>query len=80
MPCRGRQAATAGRHSETIGPQLVADLAAFRDLLAVPLEPCDKRTARVSSTALVRYRDNDCSVPTRYGFRDVLVKGSWTRS
>jgi hypothetical protein len=25
--------------------------------------------------ALVRYRTNDYSVPTRYGYRDVLVKG-----
>jgi hypothetical protein len=29
----------------------------------------------VSSQALVRYRTNDYSVPTRYGYRDVLVKG-----
>ena len=53
----------------------MADLAAFRDLPATALEPCDKRTARVSSTALVRYRDTDYSVPTMYGFREVLVKG-----
>jgi hypothetical protein len=29
----------------------------------------------VSSTSLVRYRDNDYSVPTTYGFREVIVKG-----
>ncbi len=29
----------------------------------------------LSSTALVRYRGNDYSAPTRYGFQDVLVKG-----
>ena len=73
--CIARQAEKAGRHAETIAARLVADLDAFRDLPAVPLEPCDKRAARVSSTALVRYRGNDYSVPTRYGFRDVLVKG-----
>jgi hypothetical protein len=73
--CRARQAETAGRHREPIGTRLVADLAAFRDLPATALEPCDKRTARVSSTALVRYRDTDYSVPTMYGFREVLVKG-----
>jgi hypothetical protein len=33
------------------------------------------RTARVSSTALVRYRGNDYSVPTSYGFCEVVVKG-----
>ena len=41
----------------------------------MPLEPCEKRPARVSSTALVRYRSNDYSVPMAYGFRDVMVKG-----
>src|SRR5919106_4095970 len=73
--CRRRQDERAGRHGETIGERLVADLAAFRDLPGVPLEPCEKRAARVSSTALVRYRCNDYSVPTAFGFRDVLVKG-----
>jgi hypothetical protein len=73
--CIARQAEKAGRHAETIAARLVADLDAFRDPPVVALEACDKRAARVSSTALVRYRGNDYSVPTRYGFRDVLVKG-----
>ena len=72
--CRRRQGERAGRHNETIGERLVADLAAFKALPATPLEPCEKRIARVSSTSLVRYRCNDYSVPTTYGFRDVLVK------
>ncbi len=73
--CRARQGDRAGRHASTIGERLVADLAALRALPAVPLEACEKRAARVSSTALVRYRCNDYSVPTAYGFQDVLVKG-----
>ena len=73
--CRGRQGEVAGRYSQTIGERLVADLDAFRGLPAVALEPCEKRAARVSSTSLVRYRCNDYSVPTAFGFRDVLVKG-----
>lgn len=73
--CRGRQGERAGRHATTIGERLVADLDALRDLPAVPLEPCEKRAARVSSMALVRYRTNDYSVPTAYGFQDVVVKG-----
>ena len=72
--CRARQAEHAGRHASTIGERLVDDLGALRRLPAVPLEPCEKRAARVSSTALVRYRCNDYSVPTAYGFQDVLVK------
>src|SRR6202035_2453104 len=47
----------------------------LRALPELPFEPCDKRPAKVSSTALVRYRMNDYSAPTAYGFRDVLVKG-----
>jgi len=73
--CRARRAERAGRHAETIGERLAADLEVFRDLPAVPLEPCEKRAARVSSTALVRYRGNDYSVPTRHGFQEVMVKG-----
>ncbi len=44
-------------------------------LPTVPLEPCEKRAARVSSMAFVRYRANDYSVPTTYAFQEVLVKG-----
>ena len=73
--CQARQAERAGRHVETIGERMAADLAALRSLPAVPLEPCEKRAARVSSIALVRYRTNDYSVPTAYGFQDVVVKG-----
>jgi len=73
--CRARQGERAGRHAETIGERLIADLAGLRDLPTVPLESCEKRAGRVSSTALVRYRTNDYSVPTAYGFQDVIVKG-----
>lgn len=73
--CRARQGERSGRHAETIGERLAADLAALRPLPAGAFEPCEVRAARVSSTALVRYRTNDYSVPTRYGFQDVVVKG-----
>jgi hypothetical protein len=51
------------------------DIAAFQGLPAVAYDACDKRTARVSSLSLVRYRGNDYSVPTAYGHREVLVRG-----
>jgi transposase len=73
--CLARQTDRAGRHATTIGERLAADLAVLKDLPPVPLEACEKRSGRVSSTALVRYRGNDYSVPTSYGFRDVVVKG-----
>jgi len=61
--------------SAWLAERLVADVAALRPLPAVPLEPCEKRAGRVSSTSLVRYWTNDYSVPTAYCFRDVVVKG-----
>jgi hypothetical protein len=65
----------ASGQSETIGSRLEADLAVFRPLPSGTFEACEKRTARVSSTSLVRYRTSDYSVPTTHGFRDVMVKG-----
>ena len=73
--CLARQNERAGRHEQTIGERLIADKAMFRELPATPFEPCHKVATKVSSLSLVRYRTNDYSVPTRYGFRDVLVKG-----
>jgi transposase len=73
--CRANQSEHAGRHEQTIGERLVADQAVLRGPPAAPFEPCHKCATKVSSLALVRYRLNDYSVPTAYGFRDVLVKG-----
>jgi transposase len=72
--CLARQNERASRHEPTIGERLVADRATLRELPATPFEPCHKCATKVSSLSLVRYRTNDYSVPTRYGFRDVLVK------
>jgi len=41
----------------------------------VPNDACDKRTGRVSSLSLVRYRGTDYSVPVCYGHTDVLIRG-----
>ncbi len=42
---------------------------------AWPYDACEKVAARVSSLALVRYRGNEYSVPTRHGHLKVLVRG-----
>jgi transposase len=73
--CLRRLGETAGRDRAPIGDRLAADLAAFRPLPATPFEPCEVRPGRVGSTALVRYRGVDYSVPTAYGHRHVVVKG-----
>ena len=73
--CRRRFDDRLRGHDATIGTRLAADQAAFLDLPAVPYEPCEKRPGRVSSLSLVRYRNNDYSVPTAYGHRAVLIRG-----
>ena len=62
-------------HDETIGERLVRDLEALHSLPPTPYDACEKRTGRVSSQLLVRYRGTDYSVPTAYGHRDVVIRG-----
>ena len=73
--CRRRMQDRLRGHTETIGDRLEQDLASLQELPAVAYEACDRRTARVSSLSLVRYRLNDYSVPTAYGHQEVLVRG-----
>ena len=73
--CRDRLGDRLRGHSETIGERLARDLAVFRDLPATPYDACEKKTGRVSSLSLVRYRGTDYSVPTAYGHREVLIRG-----
>ena len=62
-------------HTETIGERFERDRAALLGLPAGTYDACEKVSARVSSLALVRYRGNDYSVPTRHGHLQVLVRG-----
>jgi hypothetical protein len=73
--CLKRRSAILRGHAGTIGERLGADLAAFMPLPANPYDACHKVATRVSSLSLVRYRNNDYSVPTRYGHQEVLAKG-----
>lgn len=73
--CRKRQQAMLRGKTETIAERLVRDRQALMPLPVVAYDPCHKVATRVSSLSLVRYRTNDYSVPTRYGHREVLVKG-----
>src|SRR5919202_465719 len=74
--CRRRLGDRLRGHDATIGERLACDLACFHDLPASPYEACETRTGRVSSLSLVRYRGTDYSVPTAYGHREVLIRGS----
>jgi transposase len=73
--CEARQQAVLRGESDTIADRLGKDRAAFMDLPAVAFDACDQRPGRVSSQALVRYRNNDYSVPVTYAHREIIVKG-----
>ncbi len=73
--CRKRRERRLRGHAETIGERFERDRAALLPLPIAPYEACEKVSARVSSLALVRYRGNDYSVPTRHGHLRVLVRG-----
>ena len=74
--CRKRLAdRLRGHEGRTIGERLADDLAVFQTPLPAPYDACEKRTGRVNSLSLVRYRNNDYSVPTAYGHQKVLVRG-----
>jgi transposase len=73
--CRKRRERTLRGQKETIAERFERDRAALLTLPAAPYEACEKVAARVSSLALVRYKSNDYSVPTRHGHLQVLVRG-----
>lgn len=73
--CRERRQRRLRGHTESIAECFQCDRAAMLPLPAARFEACARATVRVSSISLVRYRANDYSVPTEYGYRKVLVKG-----
>ncbi len=62
-------------YDQTIGERLAQDLAAFQKPLPPAYDACEKVTTTVSSLSLARYRGNDYSVPTCYGYHNILVRG-----
>ncbi len=60
--CRNRQGDIPRGHRESIGERFERDRAALMALPPSPFDACDKRSMRVSSLSLVRYRTNDYSV------------------
>ena len=73
--CAKRRQAILRGQSSTIGERMRADISAFMPLPPAPYDACHKIATRVTSLSLVRYRNNDYSVPTRYGHQEVLAKG-----
>ncbi len=54
---------------------LVEDQSSFIPLPPAPFDACRKRSTRASSLSLVRFDDNDYSVPVAYAHHDILAKG-----
>jgi transposase len=75
VQCQKRRERTLRGHDQTIGQRFEKDRERLLPLPSAPYEACEKRSTRVTSTALVRYRANDYSVPVCWGHREVLVKG-----
>src|ERR1700738_3709003 len=73
--CGKRRQAILRGQSSTIAERMRADISAFLPLPPAPYDACHKVATRVSSLSLVRYRNNDYSVPTRHGHQEVLAKG-----
>jgi transposase len=75
LQCQKRRERKLRGHQQTIGERFENDRERLLPLPAAPYEACDKRSTRVTSMSLVRYRTNDYSVPVCWGHREVLVKG-----
>lgn len=72
--CRKRRERRLRGQEQTIAERFEKDREVLLPLPPAPYEACEKRTTRVTSLSLVRYRSNDYSVPTAYGHREVLIK------
>ena len=72
--CRQRRERKLRGHTETIAERFERDREMLLPLPAAPYEACEKRPARASSQALVRYESNDYSVPVAHAHQRVLVK------
>jgi len=73
--CRHRQRDVLRGHRKSIGERLVRDQEVLVDLPPVLFDACDRQATRVSSLSLVRYRNNDYSVPVAFGHQEVWIRG-----
>jgi len=59
----------------TKAEMLKEDQAAFLALPSVAFDACRKQPTRANSLSLVRFDDNDYSVPVSYAHHEILIKG-----
>jgi transposase len=75
VACEKRQVAVLRGKKESIGERMKRDRLELLRLPTDVFDPCEKVSTSASSMSLVRYRNNDYSVPTAYGHHDVFVRG-----
>ena len=75
MQCLKRQDDVVRGHSETIGERLLRDLDGLMALPPTPYDACEKVSTRATSISMVRYRNNDYSVPVAFAHHEVQVRG-----
>jgi transposase len=73
--CVKRQDDIVRGHSDPIGERLMRDLDALMVLPQTPYDACEKVSTRATSISMVRYRNNDYSVPTAFAHHEVQVRG-----
>lgn len=73
--CRDDMSRKLRGHSKSKEKLLLEESFCFLPLPFRPFDACRKEPGKVNSELLVRFDDNDYSVPMEYAYRDVTVKG-----
>ena len=73
--CRKRQRDVLRGHRESIGERFARDQEWLAALPPSSFDACDRLATRVNSLSLVRYRNNDYSVPVAFGHQEVWIRG-----
>jgi transposase len=71
--CKKRQLTTVRGAQQTIGQRFKEE--SFLPLPAAPYEACRVQSGKITSQGLVRFSNNDYSVPTTVGQQQVWIKG-----
>jgi transposase len=73
--CLAERAAVSGDHAESVGVRFERDRSAALPTPARPFDACILQTAQVDKYQTVRFDHNAYSVPRRWAFQAVTVKG-----
>ena len=73
--CLKRQGDQLRGFSETIEERLMRDLDALMERPATPYDPCEQVSSWANSVSMVRYRNNDYSVPVAQAHHQVRIRG-----